>query len=114
MSEILAINDENFIAEVIDSDRPVLMDCWAAWCGPCRMMAPELEALAEEESGRLKIVKLDVDEHPGIAHLLGVTVLPTVVLFIDGVVEASAAGFRPKDATLALFEPHLPKKKSRT
>lgn len=111
MSELTTIDNDNFIAEVIDSNRPVLVDCWATWCGPCQKLAPELEALAMENAERIKVVKLDVDQNQGVAQLLGVSILPTMVLFVDGVVEGSFVGFRTKDAILAHFEPHLPKKR---
>lgn len=112
MTDLLAIDNDNFIAEVIDSPKPVLVDCWAAWCGPCRQLAPELEALAAENAERIRVVKLDCDLNQGIAHLLGVSLLPTMVLFVDGVVAGTLAGFRPKDAILEHFEPHLPKRKA--
>ncbi|MGQ0680589.1 MAG: thioredoxin family protein [Actinomycetota bacterium] len=111
MTDLTAIDNFNFIAEVIHADRPVILDCWARWCGPCLRLAPELELLAAELPDRLKVAKLDTDQNPEIAQLLGVQVLPTLVLFVDGVVVATATGYRPKEAVLALFEPHLPKVK---
>lgn len=112
MLELADIDNDNFIAEVIDSAMPVLIDCWAAWCGPCRKLAPELEALAGQSLGRFKVVKLDVEANPGIAELLGISILPTMVLFVDGVVVETLTGFRPKEAVLAHFEPHLPRKRT--
>jgi thioredoxin len=112
MSDMVAVDGENFITEVIDADRPVLLDCWAAWCGPCRMLAPELEALALEEPDRLKIAKLDCDDQPELAQLLGISLLPTMLLFVDGVVEASLKGYRTKDAILDAFAPLLKTKKA--
>lgn len=109
---MLAIDNDNFISEVIDSTLPVLVDCWATWCGPCQRLAPELEAVASENSGRLRVVQLDVDQNQGIAQLLGVSTLPTMVLFVDGVVEGSFVGFRTKDAIVAHFDPLLPRKKT--
>ena len=107
MADLLAVDVDNFMTEVLDADRPVLLDCWAAWCGPCRALAPELEALAQEESERLKIAKLDCDSNPELAHLLGVSILPTMLLFVDGVVESSLRGYRTKDAIREHFAPHL-------
>ena len=107
MGNLVDIDDDNFMAEVMDSKLPVLVDCWAAWCGPCRMLSPELEALAEEQTGRLKVVKLDVDANPSLSHLFGVSLLPTMVLFVDGVVETSVVGYRPRDYILEQIGPYL-------
>lgn len=104
---MVTIDDENFITEVIDAELPVLVDCWADWCGPCKMLAPELDALAEEQAGRLKVAKLNVDEHPGLAQLLAVSLLPTMVLFVEGVAQVSVPGFRHKDEILNAIEHHL-------
>lgn len=73
------------------------------------MLAPELESLAEEQADRLKVVKLNVDDHPGLSQLLAVSLLPTMVLFVDGVATASVKGFRPKDEILSALDPHLAK-----
>lgn len=107
MADLVDIDDENFMAEIMDSKLPVLVDCWATWCGPCKMLAPELEALAEEQADRLKVVKMDVDANPGLSQLLGVSMMPTMVLFVDGVAETSVVGYRPKDDILERLEPFL-------
>lgn len=107
MADLVDIDDKNFMTEVMDSKVPVLVDCWAAWCGPCKMLTPELEALAGEQEGRLKIVKLDVDANPGLSQLFGVSLLPTMVLFVEGLVELSIPGFRPRDYVLQQLEPYL-------
>jgi thioredoxin 1 len=111
VTHLLAIDSDNFIAEVIDATKPVLLDCWASWCAPCRKLAPELEALARQEPDRLIIAKLDCDEFPDLAHLLGVSILPTMLLFVDGVVESSLRGYRPKDEILEHVKPFLKTKK---
>lgn len=107
MTDLVEIDDDNFVAEIMDSKLPVLVDCWATWCGPCKMLTPELEALAAEQAGRLKVVKLDVDENPGLSQLLGVSMMPTMVLFVDGLVEMSVVGYRPKEYILEQISPHL-------
>lgn len=112
MSDLIAVDGENFIEEVIDADRPVLLDCWASWCGPCLQLAPELEALAVEEPERLKIAKLDCDEQGELAQLLGISLLPTMLLFVDGVVEATLRGYRTKDDILEHIGPLLKTKKA--
>jgi thioredoxin 1 len=107
MAVIAEVTGENFIEEVIDSELPLLLDCWAAWCGPCLRLAPEIEALAEEQEGRLKVAKLNVDEYPDLAQLCGITLLPTMVLFVDGVIQTSVVGYHDKSAILVAIEPHL-------
>ncbi|CAN5820708.1 thioredoxin [soil metagenome] len=107
MADLVDITDDNFMAEIMDSKLPVLVDCWATWCGPCKLLTPELEVLAEEQAGRVKIVKLDVDANPGLSQLLGVSMMPTMVLFVDGIVETSVVGYRPKDYILEQIMPYL-------
>ncbi len=107
MAVIAEVTAETFIEEVIDSELPVLLDCWAAWCGPCRRLAPEIEALAEEQEGRVKVAKLDVDENPDIAQLCGISLLPTMLLFVEGVIQTAVVGYRDKNAILVEIEPHL-------
>jgi thioredoxin len=107
MAVITEVTQENFIAEVIDSELPLLLDCWAAWCGPCRMLAPEIEALAEEQEERLRVAKLNVDENPEIAQLCGISLLPTMLLFVDGVIQTAVVGYHDKGGILVEIEPHL-------
>lgn len=92
----MEVNDGNFEKEVLDSSTPVLVDFWAAWCGPCRMVAPELEKLAEEESDRLKVAKLNVDDNRGIAARYGISSIPTMILFKDGKEQKRLVGARSK------------------
>lgn len=80
----LHVSDSNFAAEVLESDRPVLVDFWAEWCPPCKAMAPTIDALAEELAANFKIVKLDVDANPGITVAYNVRAMPTLIIFKDG------------------------------
>lgn len=80
----LELSDATFQAEVLDSDQPVLVDLWAPWCGPCRMLAPTIEALARRHAGVLKVCKLDTERNPGTARALNVTGIPTLVVFRHG------------------------------
>lgn len=88
--------DANFDTVVAKSDIPVLVDFWAPWCGPCRMVGPILEEVADEYAGRAKIVKINVDEQQGIAGQMGIRSIPTVALFEKGVVTDTIIGARPK------------------
>ena len=87
---------DNFETEVLQSDIPVLVDLWATWCGPCRMIAPIIEQLAEEYDGRLKVGKVDVDEEPELAIRYGVNSIPTILFFKDGKLVDQSIGLVPK------------------
>jgi thioredoxin 1 len=93
---ISEVNDNNFQAEVIESDVPVLVDFWAPWCGPCRMVAPVLEEIAGEKGDALKIVKLNVDDNQQTAATYQVLSIPTLILFKEGEPQAAAVGAMPK------------------
>ena len=95
MSEIILTN-QNFNEEVINSDIPVLVDFWATWCGPCRMLAPTVEKIAEEQEGICKVGKVDVDEQPELAAKFGISSIPTLMVFKNGKVTANAVGVRSK------------------
>ena len=95
MAEI-KITNENFENEVIKSDIPVLVDFYATWCGPCRMIAPFIEEISEEYEGRVKVCKIDVDEASELAVAFGVSSIPTVMVFKNGEVSKKAVGYRTK------------------
>lgn len=96
------INKSNFSEEVIHSDRPVLLDFWAPWCGPCRMVSPILEEIAQERND-IKVGKVNVDEQPELASQFGVMSIPTMVVMKNGKVVNQAMGARPKSQILALL-----------
>ncbi len=107
MSKPVPVNDETFEQEVLRSDRPVLVDFWAAWCGPCRMVAPVLEQIADERAEQIKIAKLDVDANPISAGRYGVRAIPTMILFKNGQEAERLVGYVPKDRLLQQLAPHL-------
>ena len=107
MSKPQVVSDQNFEAEVIKSDTPVLVDFWAAWCGPCRMVAPVLEEIATEQGEKVKIAKLDVDANPITAGRFGVRSVPTMILFKNGREVQRVVGYMPKEKLLQQIQPHL-------
>jgi thioredoxin 1 len=103
----LEVNDSNFKSEVTDSEMPVLVDFWAPWCGPCKMIAPVLEELAKEYDGRVKIVKLNVDDSPDTASEFGIRSIPTLILFKDGKVFEQTVGAQSKENLKQLVDKSL-------
>ena len=94
MSEII-LNDSNFEQEVLKSDKPVLVDFWATWCGPCRMLAPMISQLAVKLSDRIKVGKVDVDENPILAETFNISSIPTLIIFKDGKAVSQRVGGAP-------------------
>ena len=95
MAEI-TITKDNFEEEVLKSAQPVLVDFWASWCGPCKMLSPVISELADEYEGKVKVGKVNVDEQPELAAAFRVASIPTVVLFKDGEIADTSVGYRPK------------------
>ena len=104
---ISEVNDNNFQAEVLESDTPVLVDFWAPWCGPCRMVAPVLEEIAQEKGEALKIVKLNTDENQQTAIAYEVLSIPTLILFKNGQIAKKVVGAYPKRKLEAELDPVL-------
>ena len=100
----ITVTKENFEAEVLNSSVPVLLDFWATWCGPCRMIAPTLAQIAGENEGRLKVGKVNVDEEMELAMRFGVTSIPMLVVMEGGQIKNKAVGAMPKQKIEALFK----------
>ncbi len=100
----LVITKDNFQSEVMESDQPVLLDFWASWCGPCRMVSPIVDQIAEEMVGTAKVGKINVDEQPELASQFGVMSIPTLAVVKGGEVVKKAVGARPKDEIVAMIE----------
>ena len=102
--EIIHLSDETFKKEVLESSTPVLVDYWAEWCGPCKMIAPILEALMPEYEGKIKIAKLNIDENPLSPTKYGIRGIPTLMIFKDGNVESTKVGALSKSQLIAFIE----------
>ena len=107
MSNAQDVTDENFQSEVIENDTPVLVDFWAPWCGPCRAMAPAIDAIADEMAGKLKVVKLNTQDPPSTPSNLGIMAIPTMVVFKGGQEVGRNTGMMSVDGLRGLVEPHV-------
>jgi thioredoxin 1 len=106
-SHTLEFTDQNFEQDVVKSDQPVLVDFWAAWCAPCRMMAPTVDFLAEEYAGRAKVGKVNVDENLSVTSRYGIRSIPTLLLFKAGQIQEQVVGATSKDVISKLLDKHL-------
>lgn len=104
---VIETTDAGFTEDVLAADRPVLVEFTAAWCPPCRMIAPVLDQIAREEAARLKVVSIDVDANPETTRRYGVLAMPTLALIVRGELVSQTVGARPKAAILREIEPHL-------
>ena len=104
------VTDESFETDVIKSDKPTIVDFWAEWCGPCRMIAPAVGELAEEYNGRVAVGKLNIDENPDTPQKYGVRSIPTLLLFKDGQVVESTVGVAGKEQLAALLDKYVAQK----
>ena len=100
---VITLTEQNFAQEVLQSDKPVLVDFWASWCGPCRMVSPIVDEIAEESDGSYKVGKVNVDEQPELASQFGVMSIPTLIVLENGKVKNTAVGARPKEFILGLL-----------
>ena len=107
MGKALEFTDENFQREVLDSPVPVLVDFWAPWCGPCRMIAPLIDEIAKQYAGKLKCFKLNTDESPGVATEYGIRSIPTVMIFKNGKKMDTVIGAVPKATLTSTIEKYL-------
>jgi thioredoxin len=106
-NNIITVSDDTFDEQVTHADVPVLVDFWAEWCGPCKMVAPVLEEIAADKGDTLRVVKMNVDDNPRTARRFQVMSIPTLLLFKDGEQQSRIVGARPKSQILSEVDPHL-------
>jgi thioredoxin 1 len=107
MADMQAVNEADFQSEVLDSSQPVLVDFWATWCQPCKMLDPLVKQLADEWQGKVKVVKLDADQNPNLLMKYGVMGIPTLLLFKSGQPVERVTGYQSKDKLVNKLSPHL-------
>lgn len=106
-NDIYTISDDSFDSDVLKSDLPVLVDYWAEWCGPCKMITPILEEIASEYNGRVKVAKLNIDDNPNTPPKFGIRGIPTLMLFKNGEVEATKVGALSKSQLTAFLDQNI-------
>ena len=107
MAKPFEVTDETFEEEVLQATAPTLVDFWAVWCAPCRMVAPVVQEIADSYDGRLRVAKMDVDSNRKTPGKYGISGIPTLILFKDGAEATRIIGFRPKDMMLEELQPHI-------
>lgn len=104
---VLEFTDDNFETEVLQSAQPVLVDFWAPWCGPCRLIAPTIEELSNDYAGKVRVGKLNTDDNPKVASSFGISAIPTVLLFKGGNIVEKFVGVQPKPRMSSVMDGHL-------
>ncbi len=104
MAEPIELTEDNFTSEVLEADMPVMIDFWAPWCGPCLMVAPIVESLANKYEGKIKVAKVNLDESPALASEYGVRSIPAIFIFNNGQVAERTVGVQPEDALAAMID----------
>ena len=104
MSEVKVVTTDTFQEEVLNADKPVLVDFWAVWCGPCKMLAPIVAEIAQEYEGKVKVGKVNVDDEPALAGRFGISSIPTLILFKNGQQAAVSVGVRPKEELVQMLQ----------
>jgi thioredoxin 1 len=107
MGEAFAVTDDSFESQVLQAKEPTLVDFWAEWCGPCKMIAPVVEQVAAEYADKLRVAKMDVDSNPQTPQSLGIRGIPTLILFKDGVEATRIVGYRTREALVDELLPHI-------
>ena len=106
-NNISAVSDSSFEADVIQSKTPVLVDFWASWCNPCKALAPILDEIATDAAGKVKVVKMNIEENPATAPKFGVRSIPTLILFVDGQVQATHVGLASKSELASFIDTNI-------
>ena len=104
MAEPIELTEDNFTSEVLESDIPVMIDFWAPWCGPCHMVSPIVESLADKYEGKIKVGKVNLDEYPAVASEYGIRSIPAIFIFNNGEVAERAVGVQPEDTLSAMID----------